>query len=254
MTETENSTSPLAGITVLDLSRVLAGPWCTQMLGDLGAEVIKIEQPGEGDDTRKWGPPFLPDGSGDSGYYLCANRNKRSVAIDIARPEGQDLIRQLAAQADVLVENFAPGVIETQMTAQFPQEMVAAMVPMRRMGRPEEVAGIVAVHRRRLEEHGARHVAVAVLDNASGEGTDDATAADSPARSSLVRPSADFSTLARSARQTRAISCRISTKPGRPQREVGGKYVPPWNGSRSGVSQTLIGQPPDPVVAWTNVM
>ncbi len=109
MTETENSTGPLAGITVLDLSRVLAGPWCTQMLGDLGAEVIKIEQPGEGDDTRKWGPPFLPDGSGDSGYYLCANRNKRSVAIDIARPEGQDLIRQLAAQADVLVENFRVG-------------------------------------------------------------------------------------------------------------------------------------------------
>ncbi|MEQ1639716.1 MAG: CaiB/BaiF CoA-transferase family protein [Novosphingobium sp.] len=109
MTETENSTGPLAGITVLDLSRVLAGPWCTQMLGDLGAEVIKIEQPGEGDDTRKWGPPFLPDGSGDSGYYLCANRNKRSVAIDIARPEGQDLIRQLAAQADVVVENFRVG-------------------------------------------------------------------------------------------------------------------------------------------------
>lgn len=102
-------TGPLAGIKVLDLSRVLAGPWCTQMLGDLGAEVIKIEQPGEGDDTRKWGPPFLPDGSGDSGYYLCANRNKRSVAIDIARPEGQDLIRQLAEQADVVVENFRVG-------------------------------------------------------------------------------------------------------------------------------------------------
>ncbi len=109
MSDTPALTGPLAGIRVLDLSRVLAGPWCTQMLGDLGAEIIKIEQPGQGDDTRKWGPPFLPDGSGDSGYYLCANRNKRSVAIDIAKPEGQELIRQLAAQADIVVENFRVG-------------------------------------------------------------------------------------------------------------------------------------------------
>ena len=102
-------TGPLAGIKVLDLARVLAGPWCSQMLGDLGAEVIKVEQPGQGDDTRRWGPPFLEDGSRDSAYYLCANRNKRSVAIDIARPEGQALIRQLAGQADIVLENFRVG-------------------------------------------------------------------------------------------------------------------------------------------------
>lgn len=100
---------PLAGIKVLDLSRVLAGPWSGQMLGDLGADVIKVEQPGQGDDTRKWGPPFLADGSRDSAYYLCANRNKRSVAIDLSRPEGQDLVRQLAAQVDIVLENFRVG-------------------------------------------------------------------------------------------------------------------------------------------------
>jgi len=102
-------TGPLAGIRVLDLSRVLAGPWCAQMLGDLGAEVTKVEQPGQGDDTRRWGPPFLPDGSRDSAYYLCANRNKRSIGIDLAQEEGAALIRKLAAQADVVIENFRVG-------------------------------------------------------------------------------------------------------------------------------------------------
>ncbi len=100
----------LDGIRILDLSRVLAGPWATQMLGDLGAEVTKIEQPGKGDDTRGWGPPW--HGEGDerlSGYYLSCNRNKQSVAIDIATPEGQDIIRALAAKSDVLVENFKVG-------------------------------------------------------------------------------------------------------------------------------------------------
>ena len=104
-------TGPLAGITVLDLSRVLAGPWCSQILGDLGADVIKVEQPGQGDDTRRWGPPFLQDGSHDSAYYLCANRNKRSIAIDIARPEGQALVRQFAAKADIVLENFRVGAL-----------------------------------------------------------------------------------------------------------------------------------------------
>ncbi len=103
------ATGPLAGIRVLDLSRVLAGPWCSQILGDLGAEVIKVEQPGHGDDTRRWGPPFLEDGSGDSAYYLCANRNKRSVAINMADPEGAELIRRMASQADVVLENFRVG-------------------------------------------------------------------------------------------------------------------------------------------------
>jgi crotonobetainyl-CoA:carnitine CoA-transferase CaiB-like acyl-CoA transferase len=104
----------LEGIKVLDLSRVLAGPWSTQILADFGADVFKIEHPGRGDDTRGWGPPFLklPDGLDDpqeSAYYLCANRNKRSAAIDLARPEGAALVRRLAAEADVLVENFKPG-------------------------------------------------------------------------------------------------------------------------------------------------
>ena len=103
------SPAALNGIKVLDLSRVLAGPWATQMLGDLGAEVLKIEQPGQGDDTRRWGGPALADGSGDSAYFLCANRNKRSLAIDLAKPEGADLIRRLAQQSDVLVENFRVG-------------------------------------------------------------------------------------------------------------------------------------------------
>lgn len=104
-----SATGPLAGIKVLDLSRVLAGPWATQVLGDLGAEIIKVEQPGHGDDTRRWGPPFLQDGSGDAAHYLCANRNKQSIAIDIAHPAGQALIRELARRSDIVVENFRVG-------------------------------------------------------------------------------------------------------------------------------------------------
>ncbi|MSO84814.1 MAG: CoA transferase [Rhodospirillales bacterium] len=110
---TTPSSGPLAGVRVLDLTRVLAGPTCTQLLGDLGADVVKIERPGEGDDTRHWGPPYLKDqsgkDSGESGYFLASNRNKRSVAVDIARPEGQDLIRRLLGRCDVLIENFKTG-------------------------------------------------------------------------------------------------------------------------------------------------
>ncbi|MCP5395190.1 MAG: CoA transferase [Sphingomonadaceae bacterium] len=109
MSEAAIQPGALAGIKVLDLSRVLAGPWSTQMLGDLGAEVIKVEQPGMGDDTRRWGPPFLPDGSRDSAYYLCTNRNKRSIAVNMADPEGAALIRKLAEDADIVVENFRVG-------------------------------------------------------------------------------------------------------------------------------------------------
>jgi crotonobetainyl-CoA:carnitine CoA-transferase CaiB-like acyl-CoA transferase len=109
VSEKQTSTGPLAGIKVLDLSRVLAGPWTTQILGDLGAEVIKVEQPGQGDDTRRWGPPFLDDGSKDAAYYLCANRNKQSVAINLADPRGAELIRQIALDADIVVENFRVG-------------------------------------------------------------------------------------------------------------------------------------------------
>jgi crotonobetainyl-CoA:carnitine CoA-transferase CaiB-like acyl-CoA transferase len=103
----------LQGIRILDLSRVLAGPWCTQTLADLGADVIKIERPGAGDDTRGWGPPFLKDPSGadtqDAAYYLGTNRNKRSVTCDIATPEGQALIRDLVKSCDVFIENFKVG-------------------------------------------------------------------------------------------------------------------------------------------------
>ncbi|MDD3652334.1 CaiB/BaiF CoA-transferase family protein [Immundisolibacter sp.] len=104
---------PLAGIRVLDLSRVLAGPWCSQLLADMGAEVIKIERPGRGDDTRGWGPPYLKDRTGqdtpDAAYFLAANRGKRSVTVDFTRPEGQALIRELAALSDVLIENLKVG-------------------------------------------------------------------------------------------------------------------------------------------------
>jgi crotonobetainyl-CoA:carnitine CoA-transferase CaiB-like acyl-CoA transferase len=103
----------LEGLRVLDLSRVLAGPWASQLLADLGADVVKIERPTSGDDTRAWGPPWLNDAQGDStgesAYYLCANRNKRSVTIDLSQPDGQRLVKQLAAKADVLVENFKVG-------------------------------------------------------------------------------------------------------------------------------------------------
>jgi formyl-CoA transferase len=103
----------LSHIRVLDLSRVLAGPWCAQTLADFGADVIKIERPGAGDDTRHWGPPYLktPDGrdTREAAYYLAANRNKRSVTVDIATPEGQRIIRELAAQSDVVLENYKAG-------------------------------------------------------------------------------------------------------------------------------------------------
>ena len=104
---------PLAHLVVLDLSRVLAGPWCTQLLADLGATVIKIERPVSGDDTRAWGPPYLRDAAGrdtsESAYFLACNRGKLSVAVDFTRPEGQSIVRSLAADADVVIENFKVG-------------------------------------------------------------------------------------------------------------------------------------------------
>ena len=105
--------SSLSGLRVLDMSRVLAGPWVGQTLGDLGAEVIKIERPGAGDDTRSWGPPYLKTRDGaettEAAYYLCANRNKKSVTIDITKSDGQEIVRRLAAKSDVLVENYKVG-------------------------------------------------------------------------------------------------------------------------------------------------
>ena len=103
------ASGPLAGIRVLDLSRVLAGPYCTMILGDLGADVIKVERPGTGDDTRAWGPPWAGT---ESAYYLSTNRNKRSLTLDLKQPEAQEIIRDLAKQSDVVVENFRPGSLE----------------------------------------------------------------------------------------------------------------------------------------------
>src|SRR5262245_44664678 len=97
---------PLDNVRVLDLSRVLAGPYCTMMLGDLGADVIKVERPGTGDDTRQWGPPFA---AGESAYYLCCNRNKRSLTLDLKSADGREIAARLAECSDVLVENFLPG-------------------------------------------------------------------------------------------------------------------------------------------------
>jgi crotonobetainyl-CoA:carnitine CoA-transferase CaiB-like acyl-CoA transferase len=107
------SAGPLAGLRIVDLSRILAAPTCSQLLGDLGADVVKVERPGAGDDTRKWGPPYVVDADGnetsESAYYLSSNRNKRSVAIDFSKPEGAALVKRLLGSADVLLENFKVG-------------------------------------------------------------------------------------------------------------------------------------------------
>jgi hypothetical protein len=98
---------PLTGLKVVELARILAGPWAGQLLADLGADVVKVERPGTGDDTRQWGPPFAPDGA--AAYFHACNRGKRSLAIDIATAEGQAQVRALASEADVLIENFKVG-------------------------------------------------------------------------------------------------------------------------------------------------
>ena len=109
----QNSTphkTALGHIRVLDLTRVLAGPWCSQNLADLGADVIKVERPLNGDDTRSWGPPYLRDSEGkdtsEAAYYLCANRGKRAITVDLSKPQGQEIIRKLAMQSDVVIENY----------------------------------------------------------------------------------------------------------------------------------------------------
>lgn len=126
------TSSSLRGVRVLDLSRVLAGPWCTQMLGDLGADIVKVEKPGQGDDTRQWGPPFDAS-NGQSAYFQCANRNKRSLSLDFAQPKGAALLRRLAGQCDVVVENFKPGSLEryglapAQLLAEHPRLVVCSI-------------------------------------------------------------------------------------------------------------------------------
>jgi crotonobetainyl-CoA:carnitine CoA-transferase CaiB-like acyl-CoA transferase len=113
--QTTRRQGPLSHVRVLDLSRIMAGPWATQILADLGADVIKVERPGAGDDTRAWGPPFLKDDAGaptsEAGYYLCVNRGKRSITIDITTPKGQDVIKRLALTSDVVVENYKVGTL-----------------------------------------------------------------------------------------------------------------------------------------------
>ncbi len=115
MTNQDTATGPLAGLRILDLSRILAGPTCTQLFGDLGADVIKVERPGAGDDTRHWGPPYVRDADGadttESAYYLCANRNKRSVTIDFSKPDGAELVCELLEHCDVLIENLRVGAL-----------------------------------------------------------------------------------------------------------------------------------------------
>ena len=107
---------PLSHIRVLDLSRIMAGPWAGQVLADLGADVIKVERPGVGDDTRAWGPPFLKDASGkptgEAGYYLSVNRGKRSITLELDKPEGQEVVRALAARSDIVLENFKVGTLK----------------------------------------------------------------------------------------------------------------------------------------------
>ncbi len=157
MSTTPSSTppQPLAGVRVLDLSRVLAGPWCTQTLADLGADVIKIERPMKngagGDDTRGWGPPFLKDREGqdtaEAAYYLGTNRNKRSVTVDIAQPDGQALIRRMAAQCDVFVENFKVGDMArygldaATLRAQYPRLVYCSVTGFGQTGPYRERAG-----------------------------------------------------------------------------------------------------------------
>lgn len=113
MKNPDTRTGPLSGVRVLDLTRILAGPSSTQLLGDYGADIVKVERPGRGDDTRAWGPPYVKDADGndtaESAYYMAANRNKRSIALDMSTPDGAETIRQLAAKCDIVVENFKTG-------------------------------------------------------------------------------------------------------------------------------------------------
>ncbi|BFZ01364.1 hypothetical protein BsWGS_04403 [Bradybaena similaris] len=138
------SEAPLKGIRVLDLSRILAGPYCTMILGDMGAEIIKVEKPGTGDDTRTWGPPFM---GSESCYYLCVNRNKKSITVNMKKPEGVKLIKELAAVSDVLVENYIPGVLSKMglgypdMHAEFPHLIYCSITGYGQTGKYATRAG-----------------------------------------------------------------------------------------------------------------
>jgi crotonobetainyl-CoA:carnitine CoA-transferase CaiB-like acyl-CoA transferase len=142
------SDGPLMGLTVLDLSRVLAGPYCTMLAADMGARVIKIEHPTRGDDTRAWGPPFT---DGESAYYLSVNRNKESVALDFKHPEGRAILDQLLARADVLVENFRPGTLEAlglgpaDLAAAYPRLIYVSITGFGKTGPRRDEAGYDAI-------------------------------------------------------------------------------------------------------------
>src|SRR5437763_2181658 len=140
--------TPLQGITVLDLTRVLSGPYCTMLLGDMGARVIKIEQPGKGDDTRAWGPPFA---GGESAYFLSINRNKESVTLDFKHPKGRAILEELIAKADVIVENFRPGTLQRlkldyeSLSATYPRLVYASVSGFGHSGPRSREAGYDAV-------------------------------------------------------------------------------------------------------------
>jgi formyl-CoA transferase/CoA:oxalate CoA-transferase len=139
---------PLAGVTVLDLTRVLSGPYCTMVLGDLGARIVKVEQPGKGDDTRHWGPPFV---GAESAYFLSINRNKESVTLDFKPAEGREILERLIAKADVLVENFRPGTLDRAgfgweaLREQFPRLVYASISGYGQTGPRRSEAGYDAV-------------------------------------------------------------------------------------------------------------
>ena len=180
----------LSHLKILDLSRVLAGPWAAQLLADLGAEVIKVERPGVGDDTRSWGPPFLHDRHGqptsDAAYYLCTNRNKQSVTIDITTPSGQQLVRRLAAKADVVIENYKLGGLaqygldHVSLRAEFPHLVYCSITGFGQSGPyapragydflVQAMGGLMSVTGRSDAEEGAGpvKVGVAVADILTG--------------------------------------------------------------------------------------
>src|SRR5260221_886331 len=140
--------APLAGLTIVDLTRVLAGPYCTMLAADMGARVIKIEHPVRGDDTRAWGPPFL---NGESAYFLSINRNKESVALDFKQPDGRAALDRLVARADVLVENFRPGTLDAiglgyrDVSARHPGLIYVSISGFGQTGPRREEAGYDAV-------------------------------------------------------------------------------------------------------------
>ncbi len=148
--EVEN-TGPLKGVRVFDMTRILAGPCATQILGDLGATVFKIEKPGQGDDTRKWGPPFIKDKNGqgttESAYYLCANRNKKSVTLDFTRPEGLALAKKLIGTCDILFENYKTGALDRhglgyeQLKKEFPRLIYCSLTGFGHSGPYKDMAG-----------------------------------------------------------------------------------------------------------------